>query len=192
MILGEERMYSIGVYIVSVRTMTQEPVEAIVEPATAEDMPDNWTFSWREIWSKTNFEYQKIIKLSSQGFILGLIRYAVYLSEDDTPYLLEVLHLESMPRNRKLVEPIGKWLLWYAIQAGLEFCTPEENGALISLDSVEDAIPYYRDIIKMEPLGWVTIAPGEDGYAFQFTIAGARDFCERQTSTYACPRRINS
>ncbi|MDF5721366.1 MAG: hypothetical protein PUP91_12990 [Rhizonema sp. PD37] len=169
----------------------QEPMDAILEPALEEDMPDNWTFIWREIWSKTNFEYQKIIKFSYQGSILGLIRYAVYLSENDIPYLLEVLHLESVPTNKKLVEPIGKWLLWYAIRTGLKFCTPEENGALISLDSVEDAIAYYRDIIKMEAIGWVTIAPGEDGYAFQFTVAGARDFCERQTSTYALPRRID-
>ncbi len=75
----------------------------------------------------------------------------------------------------------------------LNFCTFNENDeVLVSLDSLEDAIPYYRDIIKMEPQGWVTIAPGEDGYAFQFTVIGAKNFCERQTNTYGYAQRLNS
>lgn len=142
-------MYWIGVWTVPVKTGGRKQ-EAILKPATAADMPDNWTFSWREFWSQTNFEYQKIIKLSLQGQVLGLIRYAVYSDDEETsgggvPYLLEVLHLECMPKSIRLAEPVGRWLLWYAAKTGLKFCTPKENDPLISLDSVEDAIPYYSN-----------------------------------------------
>lgn len=44
----------------------------------------------------------------------------------------------------------------------------------------------------MEPKGWVIIAPGEFGYTFQFTVTGARDFCERQTNAYGYPQRVHS
>jgi hypothetical protein len=62
--------------------------------------------------------------------------------------------------------------------------------ALDFSDSVENAIPYYRDIIKMESLGWVTLAPGEDGYAFRFTLTEARNFCRRQENTYDAQREL--
>ncbi|HZG73173.1 MAG TPA: hypothetical protein VEY51_16680, partial [Chondromyces sp.] len=172
-------MYSIGVYEVPVTTMAKTSIRARLEPAREKDMPmlSKWNFEWRELWDRTNFEYQNIVKLSYENLVSGLIRYAVYLSEEDKPYLLEVLHLESIRKEERSVEPIGKWLLWYAVQTGLNFCTPDPSGTLISLDSVENAIPYYRDIIKMESLGWVTLAPGEDGYAFRFTLTEARNFC---------------
>lgn len=76
-------MYWIGVWTVPVKTDGRKQ-EAILKPATAADMPDNWTFSWREFSSQTNFEYQKIIKLSLQGQVLGLIRYAVYSDDEET------------------------------------------------------------------------------------------------------------
>jgi hypothetical protein len=186
-------MYSIGVYEVPVTTMKKTPMIARLEPAKKEDMPlsTKWSFKWKELWHITNFEYQNIIKLSYDNSVLGLIRYAIYLSEENIPYLLEVLHLETTPKDQRLVEPIGKWLLWYAVQTGLEFCSPDDSKTLISLDSVEDAITYYRDNINMESIGWVTIAPGEEGYAFRFTLTGAKNFCRKQRESYGCPKRIN-
>jgi hypothetical protein len=187
-------MYSIGVYKVPVISIKNTRVIATLEPAKEEEMPTfgKWNFDWKNIWRITNFQYQNIIKLSYQDSLSGLIRYAVYTSEEDVPYLLEVLHLESVPKDQRLVSPIGSWLIWYAVQTGLEYCIPDESDTLISLDSLEDAIPYYRDIIKMESLGWVTIAPGEDGYAFRFTTTEARNFCGRQTNTYGYRRKVTS
>lgn len=188
-------MYSIGAYKVPVNTQAQTSIQVRLEPAKEEDMPisSKWNFKWKELWEKTDFEYQNIIKLSYKDTLLGLIRYAVYLTDENIPYLVEVLHIQSVPKDTRMVAPIGQWLLWYAVQIALNFCTFNENDeALVYLDSLEDAIPYYRDIIKMESLGWVTIAPGEDGYAFQFTVTGAKHFCERQTNTYGHSQRINS
>ncbi|MBE9205987.1 hypothetical protein IQ244_05565 [Nostoc sp. LEGE 06077] len=109
-----------------------------------------WNFNWRELWKKTDFEYQNIIKLSDNDTILGLIRYAVYLTDENIPYLLEVLHIESVPKDSRMVAPVGKWLLWYAVQTALNFCTFNQNDdALVYLDALDDAIPYYGDIIGM-------------------------------------------
>ncbi len=187
--------YSIGIYDVAVTTTGKSPAIARLEPARKEDMPSSgkWCFDWKALWERTNFDYQSIIKISYNNSILGLVRYAVYLSpETNKPYLLEILHLESIPKDLRLVEPLGKWLIWYAVETGLQFCNPSEGGTLISLDSVEDAITYYRDIIEMEPLGWVTIAPGEDGYAFRFVPEEAQKFCRKQAAAYGHPTRINT
>lgn len=187
--------YLIGTYDVAVTTTGNSPAIARLEPARKEDMPSpgKWCFNWKALWERTNFDYQSIIKISYNKSILGLVRYAVYLSsETNKPYLLEILHLESTPKDLRLVEPLGKWLMWYAVETGLQFCTPSKDDTLITLDSVEDAITYYRDIIEMEPLGWVTIAPGEDGYAFRFVLKEAQKFCQRQTAVYGYPTRINT
>lgn len=187
--------YSIGTYDVAVTTTGNSPAVARLEPAIKEDMPScgKWCFNWKALWERTNFDYQTIIKISYNESILGLVRYAIYLSsETNKPYLLEILHLESTPKDLRLVEPLGKWLMWYAVETGLQFCTLSKDDTLITLDSVEDAITYYRDIIEMEPLGWVTIAPGEDGYAFRFVLEEAQKFCERQTAVYGYPTRIDT
>ena len=62
---------------------------------------------------------------------------------------------------------------------------------LVRLDSVVDAIPYYRDKVKMEGLGWTDIAPGEQGYAFKFTKQGAEEFCGRLEQCYSEPVQLN-
>lgn len=196
MILTGRQMYSLGDYDVNVTQVTDNiSLMARLQPARKEDMPKSgqWQFEWQELWDRSDFEYQNIIKISCNGLLLGLIRYAVYVNQEtDKPYLLEVLHLESIPKDERLVMPIGRWLIWYVIEVGLKYCIPDETGTLISLDSTEDAIPYYRDIIKMESLGWVSIAPGEDGYAFRFSITSARDFCNRQTRTYGNPNSVQT
>ena len=189
---SEKRMYSIGLYDV-ITTAAKISVKSRLEPAAQVDMPSlgQWCFNWKELWKITDFEHQNIIKISSNGFTQGLLRYAVYSDENNKPYLLEILHLESLPKDKRLIDPIGRWLIWYASETGLKFCIGEEKDILISLDSVEAAISYYRDIIRMEPLGWTNIAPGEDGYAFCFTHAEAKKFICRQTNTYGDPKKIN-
>jgi hypothetical protein len=41
----------------------------------------------------------------------------------------------------------------------------------------------------MQGLGWTTIAPREEGYAFRFTKQGAAEFLKRQQSAYGTPNR---
>jgi hypothetical protein len=187
--------YSIGIYDVPVLISNSTLTLARLEPAKREDMPvfGTWCFDWRYIWDNTEFDYQSIIKISYNNSIMGLIRYAAYPDIDtDEPYLLEILHLETVPKKLKLVEPLGKWLIWYAVEVALIFCKPKLNEPLIYLDSVEEAIAYYKDIIKMEPLGWVTLAPGEEGYAFRFIKLGAEGFSMSQKRLYGHPARIDS
>lgn len=186
-------MYSIGTYEVPLIAQSNIYLQASLKPAVQEDMnlSSNWYFNWKGIWENTDFDYQNIIKLDYKNNILGLIRYDFYMSDENIPYAIEVLQLESMPKNTRIGAPIGQWLLWYVSELALNICSfDEDNKALILLDSLEEAIPYYSDTIKMQPKGWVTIAAGEDGYAFEFTVAGARNFCERQRNTHGFPKRI--
>jgi hypothetical protein len=51
--------------------------------------------------------------------------------------------------------------------------------SLIVLSSISEAVPYYRDVVKMRFLGHDRGAPGEDMYAFAFSKSEAADYCER-------------
>ena len=184
-------------YRVKVFSWSGTKLNAVLEPALETDLPPesspDWTFNWREFWQRTDFECEAIIKLSCRGEIFGLVRFGLYPCPfpDDAPQYLEILHLQCLPKPRRSVNPVGFWLLWYAIQIGLQYCVGEADGTLIRLDSLEDAIPYYRDKVKMEGLGWTNIAPGESGYAFRFTQAGAQEFCSRIEQEYGCPVRLS-
>ncbi|MEA5513630.1 hypothetical protein [Nodularia sp. UHCC 0506] len=183
------QIYYVGNYAVPVIPKINLSTIAILEPAQKEDMPisGDWKFAWTEFWDKTDFQYQGIVKLNYDGALSGLMRFALYSNEDDTPYLLEILHLESVPQDKRLIDPIGRWLIWYAVKVAFSFCVIKEDEPLIQLDSTEKAIPYYSDIVGMRPIRWTTIAPGEDGYIFQFTLKTAKAFCERQTKSYGYP-----
>jgi hypothetical protein len=195
-------MYYIGDYFVPVESRNKIPfklsaipsfTQAKLELAKKEDMPaigGSWTFAWQEFWDKTDFECEYIIKLTYNNHLLGLVRFAVYSREDNTPYLVEVLHLECI--SDRLIYPVGRWLLWYVVQVGVKFCVIDENETLVILDSTEKSKPYYEDIVGMEPLGWTTLAPGEDGYAFRFTYNDARVFLQRQTSVFGFPEKAYS
>jgi hypothetical protein len=166
---------------------------ALLEPAQKHEMPDRWDFAWPELWSKSNFEYQCIAKLTYEGNLWGLIRYSIYPGYNEQN-LLEIEHLEANPSSRsqvenRLVEPIGKWLVWYAIQVALELGLTDSDSTLIALASVPESFDYYRDVLEMEYLGSAPSAPGEDGYAFRFTRAGAVAFCTKQEQEWGIPRK---
>lgn len=175
------------------RTGTQQT--ALLTPATEEDMPTDWTFNWLLLWQATDFDCQNIIKLIYDKQLWGLVRYGVYPYSDSTsPQFLEIEHLETNPASRgelseRLIVPIGKWLIWYAVQVGLQCCSGTDT--LIVLVSLEDAINYYRDVIQMQYLGPTTIAPGEDGYAFKFSKKEAKAFCNRQENEWGAPTSLN-
>ena len=82
-------MTNIGNYVVPVTTVTKIPTKAILEPAQKKDMPvsGEWEFAWQELWDKTDFENQDIVKITYDGILSGLIRFAVYSTEDGIPDL---------------------------------------------------------------------------------------------------------
>ncbi|NJS16206.1 MAG: hypothetical protein HC787_02885 [Nostocaceae cyanobacterium CSU_2_110] len=160
-------------YQIRIKTNTTEGKLGILTPASESDMPINWSCAWSNIWKKMDSDCQAIIKLGYQNQIWGLMRYGIY-PYPGTAKFVEIEYLEANPisqgqRANRLVSPIGKWLIWYAIQAACSSCNISDNAPLLILVSVEKAFDYYRDIIEMEYVGATTLAPGEDGYAFRFT-----------------------
>jgi hypothetical protein len=162
---------------------------ATIHPAVKSAMPSNWSCSWPQLWEKTDFNCQSIIQFTYQEQALGFLRYGLY-PYPGKPVFLEVENLETTPNNR-LVEPVGRWLLWYATKASLIFCSATGDNALVILVSLTSAVRYYEEKVQMELVGSVTIAPGEDGYAFKFSRAAAQGFCQRQEQQWGTPVLIN-
>jgi hypothetical protein len=173
---------TIGAYEVRINTPNGNQ-KAFLYPATSEDMPTDWEFFWQNLWLQSDFDYQGIVKLIYANTIWGLIRYSVFPFEDRQ--IVEIEHLEANPistyqKHPRLVEPIGKWLIWYVAKLALTRCSCADTDTLIILASVTDAVDYYGDTIKMEYLGNAPSAPGEDAYAFRFTREKATEFCVTQ------------
>lgn len=188
-------MVYIGSYQVSVKTQDVNRQTAMLTAATADDMPADWTFKWTELWQKTDFDCQKIVKLIYEEQIWGIVRYGLY-PYPGSPKFLEIEHLETNPTNRnqqtnRLIEPVGKWLIWYTVQVGLRYCSEGTSEKLIELVSLEEAFQYYRDIIQMQYLDSTTIAPGEDGYVFEFSRTQSKAFCLRQESEWGLPTLVD-
>lgn len=123
----------------------------------------------------------------SISHIQGIIKFALYPYPHPSgiPKFTEILNLESLPKETRSASPVGLWLIWYAVKMCLEFgCSGDSNGSVLVLISVESAIPYYRDQVKMEELHWTTISPYEEGYAFRFSSGQAVEFLSEINSRY--------
>lgn len=184
-------MTSIGSYLVPIRVLSTGMQTAVLTPATASDMPADWSCDWVSLWINTDFDCQNIVKLVYDNQLWGLVKYGLY-PYPGSPETLEIENLETNPSNRgqlniRLIEPVGKWLIWYATQVSLQYCSGGLNDTAIFLVSLESAIDYYRDIIEMQYIGATTIAPGEDGYAFKFSKSGATGFCQRVEAQWGVP-----
>ncbi|MFE1744872.1 hypothetical protein [Coleofasciculus sp. H7-2] len=191
-----DKVIAIGSYRVRILTQAAGEQDAVISPATIDDMPNNWTFNWQELWQRTDFEVQNIVKLVYEEQVWGLIRYIVF-PYPGTPHTLEIEHLETNPVSRgqqanRLIEPIGKWLIWYVTQISLRYCSGGMNDTPLVLVSVDSAFDYYRDIIEMQYIGATTIAPGEDGYVFKFTRDNAAEFTRRQEQQWGYPTPVDS
>lgn len=189
-------MTNIGSYRVRVLTQSAGEQEAVLSPATIDDMPSDWTFSWRELWQRTNFALQNIVKLVYEEQVWGLVRYTVF-PYPGIPETLEIEHLEANPISRdqqanRLIEPIGKWLIWYATQVSLQFCSGGVSDTPVVLVSLDSAVDYYRDIIQMQYVRATNIAPGENGYVFKFSRDNAAAFCRRHESQWGVPILLDS
>ena len=175
-------------YQIRIKSNTRERELAILTPATESDLPVNWTCAWKNIWNKMDSDCQAIIKLVYQNQIWGLMRYGIY-PYPGIPNNVVIEHLEANPISigqlaNRLVSPIGKWLIWYAIQGAIQTCNVDNDDSLVVLISVEEAFEYYRDTIEMEYVGDATLAPGEDGYVFRFTKQQAIAYSQRHESQW--------
>jgi hypothetical protein len=147
-------------------------------------------FDWLNFWSRRDPDCEAIVKLESDGKIQGLIHLAVYPYpiENDKPEYLEIIALEATRPPDRLVSPVGLYLVWYASKMSLKLgCAGNEDGSIVRLNSLESAIDYYRNQVRMEGKGWITLSPDEDGYAFTFSQAQAIDFCNRIEQQYGIP-----
>lgn len=184
-----------NIYEVQIHTRFASKQKALITLARAEDMRTGWFFDWPGIWQITSFDCQNFIKLVYNEQVWGIARYGLY-PFPGKPRFLHIHELESNPASRdmqanRLVEPIGKWLIWYAVKIGLQYCSETlKEEPLITLESLEAAIGYYRDIIEMQYLGPTSIAPGEDGYAFRFSKSQAEGFCKRQEAQWGVPTLV--
>ncbi|MFZ4727461.1 MAG: hypothetical protein ACOYMQ_02215, partial [Pseudanabaena sp.] len=85
---------------------------AVLMPINDSDKPitGNWLFPWEdEIRKSSQSEKRILIKLEYEKKVLGLVNYIVGESRNT----LVIEHLETKQNVKdRLVEPIGKWLLW--------------------------------------------------------------------------------
>ncbi len=167
---------------------------AIITKATLQDMPrENWQCAWVRLFENTNEQYgEGLVKMEYQGSVMGLMKFAFYPDPPDRIEVLEILNLEALPRGQRIVNPVGRWLIWYAANLALNYCPPEPTAQILFLNSVQAAFSYYRDKIGMEYIQPVTLAPGEDGYALRFNRENAQKFCEQQEQSYGRPIILSS
>lgn len=116
-----------GSYLVSVQTRETGQQTALLTSALSSDMPTDWTFDWPGLWQRTDISCQNIVKLVYQEQVWGLVRYGLY-PYPGTPRFLEIEQLEANPTSRgeialRLIQPIGKWLIWYSTKVGLQSCS---------------------------------------------------------------------
>jgi hypothetical protein len=180
-------------------------LEAILEPASAQDMPIDWLCNWPLMWQDSDFACQAIVKMSVDTTLWGLIRYGVYPYpiKDGIPSFLYVENIESHPSRSGAVSrtgrvatppdfsvcPVGKWLIWHACRTALDICSNYQS--LVTLSSSGETVGYYRDKISMNLAGSAPAAPGEDGYAFTFGKIEAMAFCARLQAECGEVRRLD-
>ncbi|MBD2569945.1 hypothetical protein [Anabaena lutea] len=185
-------MTTIGSYQVKVLIESNTEEIAFISPANIDDLPTNWSCNWLNIWNETAFYCQNIVKLVYRGQVWGLVKYSLYPyfdPEPAPPIFMEINNIEAHPTSRgdatgRLIEPIGKWLIWYAIKVAFEFCEVKAEEPLVILEALDTAVSYYRDKVEMEYLGLSRSTPGEDLYGFRFSRAAAAEFCRRHESQW--------
>lgn len=189
-------MTTIGSYQVKVLIESNIEEIAVISPATIDDLPRNWSCDWLNIWNGTAFYCENIVKIVYNNEVWGLVKYGLYpyfYPELAPPIYLEINNIEVHPTSRgdatvRSIEPIGKWLIWYAIKVAFEFCKPKTESPLVILDALDKAVPYYRDKIQMEYLGLSRSTPGEDLYGFRFSRTAAAEFCQRHETRWGKPK----
>ncbi|NJN72189.1 MAG: hypothetical protein HC799_04915 [Limnothrix sp. RL_2_0] len=173
---------------VNILSRSGQTDSAIISKAEQKDMPRNWQCEWGQLFQNTDeLYYESLVKIECQGSLLGLMKYALYPDAPEQVEFLEINNLEALPQAQRQVDPVGRWLIWYACNIAINYCPQEPSSQILFLNSVEQAFAFYEDKIRMEYIEPVTLAPGEDGYAFRFNRRKAEQFCKQQEVTYGCP-----
>lgn len=185
-------MIDLSSFIVPITTQVGKDY-AQLQSLGEEELPADWGFAWAELKKNTSSECQGIVQIRMNGQCLGLVRFGLYPYPGISQYV-EIEHLEVHPYAKgklvdRLAKPVGMWLIWYVTNIGLSYCVSSNDESLIFLVSFEESFEYYRDKIGMECLGSVTIAPGEEGFAFRFLPADAKKFCQRVEAKYGEPKK---
>jgi hypothetical protein len=167
-----------------------------LSPATQKDIlsaSKSLNCDWLNFWQNLDASCEVIIKLECCGIVQGLIHIALYPYPlaDGKPEYLEIIALEATQVPHRFVKPVGLYLIWYATKTSLvSDCTGNDDGSIVELDSLESAIDYYENQVRMEGKGCVTLGPYEDGYAFRFSKEQAITFCNRIEQRYGIPETI--
>lgn len=186
-------MTDIGSYKVPI-IVRSEPEEALVLLADEADMPTDWHFEWPRIFSKAKRERFTVVKLEYKQEVWGLVNYGIFDRQADGPDKSETFvlieNLEANPRSRgkrvdRLLEPIGKWLIWYCVKIGLERCSGNET--LLFLISRPESAGYYLDKISMELRNAIRLEEGEV-YAFGLSRPLALEYIQRQEREWGTPQ----
>ena len=202
--------YDCPIYQVLVKTKESVPLAGIVGPASRENLPEDWDFEWPYIWDRTDFSGQSIITLSVEGVIWGVVKFGLYPygAAGVCPEVMVIEQIEAHPsRNKRrspflkppppspapapYIDPVGRWLIWYACQIALDNCHPEEGKPLIVLSAVFDAVDYYIDIIGMKMADDNISSYEEDGYGFSFDTDEAEDFWSMQHVSFGKPQQVS-
>ncbi|NEP45698.1 MAG: hypothetical protein F6K35_43425 [Okeania sp. SIO2H7] len=126
-----------------------------------------------------------------------MVNYGIFDRQADGPNKLETFvlieNLEANPRSRgkkmdRLLEPIGKWLIWYCVKIGLEKCSG--NQTVLFLISRPESVGYYLDKISMELRDVIRLEEGEV-YAFGLSRSLALEYLQRQEREWGTPRRAD-
>jgi hypothetical protein len=193
----------IGTWRVPVIRQKFQTDTATLCPAAFVDMSSPYfDFQWGQIWQNTCFGWEGIVKLSYESRVLGLIQFSIQPEQEPEndqfiptkqPGFLEVRYLEACQNNEdRLVDPIGKWLIWYAVQIAFHYCEGSKNGSILVLFSIPKACDYYRNQVQMEYESFTTLQQGIETTPFKFTKEGAESYCERLYEEYGRPSKISS
>ena len=199
-----------GSFLVPVITSRGQPATAFIGPITQDNLPKDWSCNWESIWSYTDFDTQAIIKMTEGKNLWGLMRYTLFSydseKQNNRADFLFIENIEAHParqptgnyayREKKrpkapspFINPVGKWLIWYACNTALEYCEAEP---VLGLAADLNAVAYYRDIIGMSMVNTGLKAIGGDDYAFSLDRNEAQDFCDLQSSAYGNPQAVIS
>ncbi|WP_017653168.1 hypothetical protein [Fortiea contorta] len=113
----------IGAYHVPVKIEGEKVKNALLSPAQLSDMPKNWTYPWTEIWNNNRTERLTIVKMSVESELWGLVQYGIFPKNNPSIVVIDNLETNPLCRGKKtirLVEPVGKWLIWYCVNVELK------------------------------------------------------------------------
>jgi hypothetical protein len=192
----------IGSYTIPVvHRQNKERDNGLILPAERDDMSNSHlSFNWTGVWQSTWFGWEGIVKCVYQGSVKGLMQYAIQptAEPEDEHFnprkqagLVEIVYLETIQDiEERLIDPVGYWLIWYAVQIGFKYCTGSNNGSILGLSAKPEACDYYKNKVRMEYGNFTASTPTTvTTKPFRFTNHDANSYCERLYAKYGKPQQ---